>query len=234
MMIVLTIFYTILPFSRPFMLSGIPIPLLRLFVSPPGYPVSGKSWEMETWGSLDNGLTWKPVENITIEIISSRMGTFITHSDEQGKSFFTYRSEIGDVMIVASDSTYGNSSFRPQVRFVSSEVGRFVVSFFGVGTPSIVLLVLRRLKRKNTLNMILFCSLLVFLSIGWLLSLIWFVQWKLGSEWGFGNAILNWDYPVLFDPHLFVIMLIVMVLTPLASIRAAGFAEKKRESYVAS
>jgi len=210
-LLIAILFFT-LPFLKGLSLSGLPIPALNVAVVPPGYPVEGTPWNIKIWGSTDNRLTWYPVKNATIEISTSNQGDFVLYSDDQGMASFTYTKSLGTITVKATSEKYGISEWIPQTSFVSNQIALVVISLFGLGTPSVVWQVLSELKRKDVVDKILFYVLLAFSVAGWVLSLLWFWEWRFGSEWGFGNRIFILFYPVYFDPHL-----IVTALTVLAS-----------------
>jgi len=221
--LVLLVLFFILPFSKLILLSGIPIPVLNMIVHPPGYPVEGKEWDIEIWGSLDNGRTWIPVSNATIEVNTSMEGMFTLFSDEDGKVSFTYLSEIGIVSFRSFHEKYGSCEWIPQIRFVDNNVARYVILFFGIGSPSIIWQVLSKNKRKDPIEKILYYILLVSSVAGWLLSFYWFWQWKWGTEWGFGNRIVTLYFPIYFDPHLVAISMIVIASTFLTGMKTVFF-----------
>jgi hypothetical protein len=207
----IVLLFFIIPLSEGIVSSVVPpVPILKVDVVPPGYPVEGTPWNIKIWGSTDNGLTWYPVKNATIEISTSNQGDFVLYSDDQGMASFTYTKNLGTITINVTSEEYGISDWVPQTSFISNQIALVVISLFGLGTPSVVWQVLSKLKRKDLVNKILFYVLLVFSVIGWILSLIWFWEWRFGSEWGFGNQIFTLFYPVCFDPHLVVIALIVL------------------------
>lgn len=208
-LLIIGIFF-IVPFSQLIMLSGIPIPILKMEVNPPGYPVEGKSWNIQIWGSVDNGRTWETVENASIEINTANEGKFVLLSDEDGKASFSYIEAMGTVGFNASSEKYGTDEWIPQIRFVDNTVARLVIFFFGLGGSSIIWQAIAKAKRKDIIDEILYYTLLISSVTGWLLSFYWFFQWKWGTEWGFGNRIVTLYYPICFDPHLIAISTIVM------------------------
>jgi len=209
--LLIVLLFFIIPFSKgiPFSISP-PEPILKVVVVPPGYPVEGTPWNIKIWGSTDSGLTWYPVKNATIEISTSNQGDFVLYSDDQGTASFTYTKSLGTMTVQVTSEKYGISEWVPQTSFVSNQIALVVISLFGLGTSSVIWQVLSKLKRKDSVDKILFYVLLVSSVIGWVLSLLWFWEWRLGSEWGFGNRIITLFYPVYFDPHLIVIVLIVL------------------------
>lgn len=219
---ILVLFFA-LPFSKLIPHSIIPLPQLNMVINPPGYPVEGKSWDIEVWGSVDSGLTWMPVENATIEISTSNQGKFVLFSDENGKASFTYLKKMGTVSFEAFHEKYGTVKWAPQIRFVDNNVARIVIVFFGLGGSSIIWQVISKSKRKDLIDKILFYTLVISSVTGWLLNFYWFFQWKWGTEWGFGNRIVTLYYPVCFDPHLIVISIIVMASMFLIGMKALFF-----------
>lgn len=216
--LIAVLFFT-LPFVTLIPHSVFPIPVLNVVVVPPGYPIEGTPWSIKVWGSFDNGRTWNPVKNATIEISTSNQGDFVLHPDDQGTASFTYVKEYGTTTITVITEEYGSSEWVPQTTFVSNQIALIVISLFGIGTPSIVWQILSKLKRKDVIDRILFYVLLVSSVMGWLLSLYWFYQWKLGSEWGFGNQIITLFYPLDFYPHLIVIALVALASGFLSSLK---------------
>lgn len=232
----LIMFFFLLPFSRLIPLQGVGLPQLSLEITPLGYPIEGGTWEIMSWGSVDNGVTWKAVENTNISVITQNNGTFQLVSDIEGKASFRYFEKMGTVSFNASHEEYGIYEWIPQVSFVDNNLSLFVIGAFGVGTPSAIGQLLLKNKRSNKLEKALFYALLVLSFFGWALSFFWFSEWKLGTEWGFGNTIFNLgNYSVNFDPHLWTIFLIVIVLSFLNSLviiapNLFGKSDKKRKN----
>jgi len=209
--ILIIVLFFALPSARLIQLSGVPTPELKVTVVPPGYPIEGTPWSIKVWGSLDNGVTWTPVNNATIEINTTNQGGFVLYSDEQGTASFVYLTEYGTTTIVVVSEEYGSSEWVPQTSFVSNDVALIVISAFGIGTPSAIWKILSKSKRKDVIDKILFYVLLVSSIMGFFLSFLWFYQWKLGSEWGFGNQITTSFYLLDFDPHLIVIASVALI-----------------------
>jgi hypothetical protein len=218
--LLIVLLFFIIPFSKGIPLSILPPePMLKVAVVPPGYPVEGTPWNIKIWGSTDGGLKWYPLKNATIEINTSNQGDFVLYSDDQGTASFTYTKSLGSITVKATSEKYGIDEWVPQISFISNQIALVVISLFGLGMPSAVWQVLSKLKRKDVIDKILFYVLLVFSVIGWVLSLLWFWAWKFGSEWGFGNRIITLFYPVYFDPHLIVIVLIVLASGLLSTLK---------------
>lgn len=207
-------FVTLIPLS-----IGPPTPTLKVVVVPPGYPIEGTPWSIKVWGSLDNGHTWNPVKNATIEISTSNQGDFVLYSDDQGTASFMYLKEYGTTTITVITEEYGSSEWVPQTTFVSNSEALIIISAFGICTPSVGWQILSKLKRKDAIDKILFYVLLVSLVLGFLLSFLWFYQWKFGTEWGFGNRIITFPYPLDFDPHLIVIASVAVISGFLSSLK---------------
>jgi len=214
MRILLVMIFFILPFSRSIRLQSVPIPELSLDVTPPGYPIEGEFWNIMTWGSVDNGLTWTVVKNANVSIITQNNGTFQLVSDTEGKASFQYFMKMGTVELLASHKEYGTCEWIPQESFVDNTLSVFVLSVFGLAVPSGIWQILLKNRRSNKLEKTLFYALLITSAAGWVLSLMWFVNWKLGTPWGFGNTIFAVaNYRMNFDPHLWSIFIMVIILS---------------------
>jgi hypothetical protein len=219
LLIIVTFFALPFTIGRIAELSGVPVPKLKVTVVPPGYPIEGTPWSIKVWGSFDNGQTWTPVKNATIEINTTNQGDFVLYSDDQGTAAFTYVKEYGTTTIVVISEEYGSSEWVPQTSFVSSDVALIVISAFGICTPSAVWQILSKSNRKDVIDKILFYVLLVSSVMGFFTSFLWFYQWNFGSEWGFGNRITTLLYPLDFYPHLIVIASVALISGFLSSLK---------------
>ena len=221
--------FFMLPFSKLIPLQGIPLPELRLVISPYGYPIEGDSWDIMTWGSANNGVNWNIAENTKINITTQNDGTFQLVFDIDGKASFQYFKEMGTVAFYVFHEEYGAYEWVPQESFVDNNLSLFVIGTFGFGTFSGIWEIVSRNKRKNMIEKILYYPLLATSIIGLILSLLWFMKWQLGTKWGFGNTIMFLgNYRVNFDPHLWAILLIVLVLAFLNLILTNNLFQKSR------
>jgi len=212
--VLLVVLFFMLPFVVGIPLSGVPISQLKVDITPLGYPIEGDSWDIMVWGKESHGVPWEVVENANITVTTQNDGTFQLVSDIEGKASFQYFKRVGTVSFYASHEDYGAYEWVPQESFVDSNISLFVIGIFGIGTFSGVWEILSRNKRRNKLEKVCFYALLIMSIIGLTLSFLWFMEWKLGTKWGFGNTILAFsNYRINFDPHLWIISLIVLVLT---------------------
>jgi hypothetical protein len=201
------------PFVKLIPLSGIQPPVLRIYAYPPGYPVEGQSWTVEVWVSQENWLTWRPVSNATVIMHTSLQGDLIRTTDNEGRAIFMYTLALGSVSFEVNFNNL-DCLWTPQQRFVNNAMALFVIGIFGIGTPSFfweTFSVYYKRKNLNPVEKILNRILLTLIVVGWLLCLIWFITWKSGTEWGFGNEIISaFNISILFDPHLFWITVVVL------------------------
>jgi hypothetical protein len=224
------VIFFLLPFSTLIPLQGIPTPELRLVITPYGYPIDGNSWDIISWGSANSGVNWNIAANTNISITTQNEGTFQLVSDTDGKASFQYFKKMGTVVFSAFHEDYGAYGWVPQESFVDNTLSLFVIGTFGIGTFSGIWEILSRNKRKNIFEKTLYYPLLVTSIIGVTLSLLWFMKWKLGTQWGFGNTILFLgDYRINFDPHLLAILVIVLILAVLNLILANNLFQKSHE-----
>lgn len=238
--LLIILLFFLLPLGRLIPLQGVGLPQLRLDIIPLGYPIDGGSWEIKTWGSVNNGVDWEALGDVNISVITHNSGTFHIVSDKDGKASFQYFKRMGTVAFHASHEEYGIYDWVPEESFVNNNLSLFVIGIFGLGTPSFIWRLLAKNKRSNKIEKALFYSLLGLTVIGWTLSFFWFFEWKLGTEWGFGNTIFNLgSYSIDFYPHLWTIFLIVIVLVFLSFLAslASSFLGKsdkkhKRRDYV--
>ena len=212
-------------------------PRLRINAYPPGYPVEGQSWTIEVWVSQENWLTWKTVPNATVIMHTSLQGDLIKTTDSKGKAIFMYTSILGSVNFEAHFNNL-DCLWTPQQRFVSNTTTLLVIGIFGIGSPTVfwsTVSVYRKRKKSDPIGKILSWALLVLTVVGWLLCLIWFNTWKLGTEWGFGDRIISvFNVSILFDPHLFVITVGVLTFTLLIWLKKILFNNRKSRKDILS
>jgi hypothetical protein len=228
--------FFLIPLGRFIPLQGVGLPQLKMDVTPLGYPIDGGTWEIKTWGSVNNGVDWTTLGDVNISVTTHNNGTFHIISDEDGKATFQYLKTMGTVAFHASHKEYGTYDWVPEESFVDNNLSLLVLGIFGVGTPSFIWQLLAKNRRSNKIEKALFYSLLGLTVIGWTLSFFWFYEWKLGTEWGFGNAIINLGfYSIDFYPHLWTIFLIVLVLVFLSFLASLAYSlfgksDRKRKS----
>jgi hypothetical protein len=217
MEIITILLYFAIPLIKEFLipLSIIQPPMLRIIAYPPGYPVEGQSWVIEVWGSQENYLRWRRVAGANVTMHTSTQGDLTFSTDSEGKVIVKYTSSLGRVSFEVHHKDYiFMASWAPQERFISNNIAYLILGFYGIGSPLLfwnVIADFLKHSKRDTVGKLLFWSTLILMTSGWLLSLYWFIIWRLGTEWGFGNTIAVIGVPILYDPHLFLITLGVVI-----------------------
>jgi hypothetical protein len=223
--LLIVLFFT-LPFVEIAPQSGLPIPMLKITAYPPGYPVDGQTWSIDVLGSQTNGQVWTPMTNATLLMIFSNGSEIAYHTNSSGQVLVQYYSELGQVTFQADATNYMNAYWTPVDRFVSNSTALFVIGLYGLGGPALFWSVLgdywKSKKRKPIWDGVFAIALGAGI-IGGILSFVWFVTWRFGSDWGFSNTIIA---PIQYDPHLLYITIILLASTSLLALKTRILAHK--------
>jgi hypothetical protein len=210
--------------------SALPRSVLRMDVTPPGYPIPGNDWTVQVWQSyLDGNFT--PASNATV-ILESNGTNFEATTDANGVAAVTYQNSLGGVTILAEKSGFATAVFTPVVSYVSSDNAWEVMgSFFALGVLANVTLVLRTgkaVRRKGgwlsglrgSVELALSAVVVVTFLFGLALSLVWLSQWSLGSSYGYSNQIiLGLDYSHDLIGALVFLLVASALLTIVGSVK---------------
>ncbi|MGD0477538.1 MAG: hypothetical protein ABSB29_05160 [Nitrososphaerales archaeon] len=201
--------------------SGVPapIPVLRVTILPPGYPVAGESWSVQVWQHTYPSQPWTQAANSTLLMVTTD-GNF-SYPVVRGQVSVQYAPALGNVKFVAEKPGFESAEWRPQTSFVPSEVAYALLGFYLLGGGISVYQVSFEVNKKHTrsgpLRILSFVTI-ISVGLGYVLTVLWLQRWNLGTAWGFGNDIAT---GVEFYPHLFFLT-IANVLLSFALIRVSA------------
>jgi hypothetical protein len=198
---------------RPLLLSIVSTPgALKIIIQPPGYPVPGMVWNVQVWETPMVGHSnWVQSSNSTL-VLETSGGNYTYNTDSQGSATIRYDSSLGKIVLIAEKLGFEPVSWVPQDSFVSVDVAWAFIGIFAAGGSTGVAEIFRATTKSRrwspVLNVATYALLALWL-FGSILSWIWLGSWRFGSEWGFGNRIINAFY---FYPHLFTLGILTLFL----------------------
>ena len=195
-----------------FSAEQLPQPQLKVMVNPPGYPVTGATWEVQIFQRNYTEQPWELAENATVLMTAANEGNF-SYTAGEGIVTITYTPAFGQVTFLAQKTGFESATYRPQTVFYPNEVGYLLAGFYlfggGLSVYEISFEIKPRKKEATPLRILRF-STLASVGLGYILTVEWIHEWNFGTAWGFGNAIIG---GISFYPHLFVITIISVALS---------------------